>query len=857
MMEWSYINISIVLDKDILICYNITIYGNIVLNESVFEFQAPFKTDEKRGVCMELNVDQIRIVNMKPNGHCLVKGVAGSGKTTVAVNRIPNLLNHYIQSGEKVLIITYNKTLINYTKHLMKDADIQENLFFDAGALAPVEICTIDSLIMKYARKIGKLTGFEIATSYQMREAMRQAIHSVQKKYENEALITQENVQFLLEEVDWMKSCRYITREVYQNADRVGRMSIGENRFRLNKNSATRNAIFDVFIEFENNLTGKRMTDFKSNGIHVLQAFESGKLSAEQYSHVIVDESQDLTRVQLELVKYLFDGSKPSNSIMFIADVAQSIYTHSWLSNHSFKSIGFDMAGKSSILSKNYRTTYEIAQAAYSLIQNDNNLGNNDNFVEPTAIERHGERPYFAFFQSQEEEISFIVERVKALSVQYSLKDMVVLGATRPYLEHIEQGLLAKGIDAKIFIKDKEDFEKEQVKLYTLHSIKGLEFPIVFIAGINKGLLPYAEEQTPLGRKLLYVGMTRAKQQLYLSYAKEPSVYVNEMDHSLLQSCDTELSSFYKVPIIEYCFREQLRDINSREEMVRQWMIKECMVRWNYPLQSMKIEYPVQKFSSSGFVDIVLHKYVDGKEVPFILIEVKQKDADLERAMAQLKSYASCISTAEYIVVTDGYQTRMEQYNGRTFSKVSALPVFQQNLGSMYRTYTYENLKKKNKYLYKVNEEDKNDIILKNCNTGEMLDAFSCVRVPVRGSVAAGRLHFVTNQESELMVLPDVLETISENQFLLKVSGDSMIDFNIDDGDIIVMQKQNYAEIGDIVVAGDRRTNEATLKKYYPSEAGVMLVAGNKKYQPIFIEKDNLFINGILIGVLKQDSDPN
>lgn len=53
-------------------------------------------------------------------------------------------------------------------------------------------------------------------------------------------------------------------------------------------------------------------------------------------------------------------------------------------------------------------------------------------------------------------------------------------------------------------------------------------------------------------------------------------------------------------------------------------------------------------------------------------------------------------------------------------------------------------------------------------------------------------------------------------------------------------------------MAGDRRTNEATLKKYYPSEAGGMLVAGNTKYQPIFIEKDNLFINGVLIGILKQ-----
>ena len=79
---------------------------------------------------MELNIDQLRIVNLKPNGHCLVKGVAGSGKTTVAVNRIPHLINHYLEAGEKILILTYNKTLINYTKYMMDYVDLQENLFF-------------------------------------------------------------------------------------------------------------------------------------------------------------------------------------------------------------------------------------------------------------------------------------------------------------------------------------------------------------------------------------------------------------------------------------------------------------------------------------------------------------------------------------------------------------------------------------------------------------------------------------------------------------------------------------------------------------------------------------------------------
>ena len=190
---------------------------------------------------MELNIDQLRIVNLKPNGHCLVKGVAGSGKTTVAVNRIPYLINHYLEEGEKILILTYNKTLINYTKYLMDFVDLQENLFFQVDPSNLVEVCTVDSLIRKYSRKI--LPEFQIAGSKEIKETMLQAIHTVHKKYEDSTILSNQNLQFLTEEIDWLKSCRYLERETYQNVDRQGRMSVGENRFRLPKNSQIRNEI--------------------------------------------------------------------------------------------------------------------------------------------------------------------------------------------------------------------------------------------------------------------------------------------------------------------------------------------------------------------------------------------------------------------------------------------------------------------------------------------------------------------------------------------------------------------------------------------------------------------------------------
>ena len=59
----------------------------------------------------DLNIDQKRVVNSIPNGHSLVKGVAGCGKTAIAIHRIPTLINHYLEDKEKILLVTFNRYL--------------------------------------------------------------------------------------------------------------------------------------------------------------------------------------------------------------------------------------------------------------------------------------------------------------------------------------------------------------------------------------------------------------------------------------------------------------------------------------------------------------------------------------------------------------------------------------------------------------------------------------------------------------------------------------------------------------------------------------------------------------------------
>jgi len=82
--------------------------------------------------------------------------------------------------------------------------------------------------------------------------------------------------------------------------------------------------------------------------------------------------------------------------------------------------------------------------------------------------------------------------------------------------------------------EDREDSVEEEVSLMTVHAAKGLEFPVVFMIGINKGQFPHQRSMsTPEGleeeRRLFYVAITRAKNLLYLSYSCDQSIFLDDL----------------------------------------------------------------------------------------------------------------------------------------------------------------------------------------------------------------------------------------------------------------------------------------------------------------------------------------
>lgn len=123
------------------------------------------------------------------------------------------------------------------------------------------------------------------------------------------------------------------------------------------------------------------------------------------------------------------------------------------------------------------------------------------------------------------------------------------------------------------------------------------------------------------------------------------------------------------------------------------------------------------------------------------------------------------------------------------------------------------------------------------------------VSVPLLGKVACGNPIEAIENPNEFFSLPASLIPAKESIFTLKCSGDSMINVGIYDSDIVIVQKQNVAKNGDIVVA---MTNEGdvTLKTFYKEDGHIRLQPENDSLSPIILE--SCVILGKAIGLYRK-----
>ena len=257
----------------------------------------------------------------------------------------------------------------------------------------------------------------------------------------------------------------------------------------------------------------------------VIDGVGRGQIPAAQYGAVLVDEGHDFNPEWLKLIAQMV--SVDTNYLLLLYDDAQSIYAPT-KRKISFRQLGIQAQGRTTILRLNYRNTAEVLAVAYAFAESVLSPEEADDdgipLIRPESAERHGPKPELVRLPRFEQEVNYIGARFKALQAEgRKWGEMAVVYRNNFMGEQVVAHFEREGIPTQWWASSKERsmsaLSANTVKVITMHSAKGLEFSMVAIPGL--GYLPHAKEDETAETRLLYVGMTRAMDQLLLTHHKE------------------------------------------------------------------------------------------------------------------------------------------------------------------------------------------------------------------------------------------------------------------------------------------------------------------------------------------------
>lgn len=450
--------------------------------------------------------------------HVLVRGIPGSGKTIVLVSKIKSILEE--NPNAKILFITYNNTLKNYIINSLEELECDLN---------NIEVSTYYTWAKETLIGIDK----DIKNPYQLIEGI------IQQKYQEARIKDGKSHRFfevvkdkmgkekdnpyevfLREEYSWLKGKGIRTRSIYLKEKRTGR---GEG---LQEND--RNIVYDYVESIDTELAKQKFTPNEVLAIEVLDNIEAIKKNY-VYDGIFIDEAQDLTQHQMKTMSHLLQKGQ----LCIAADLGQKIYK----TEYTWKSADIRVRGGRIVsLDLAHRCTVQVMDLATSLLKHDPLVKSEGELREYNA-ERTGPKPQVIEVVGQKWETDTVSQLVREMLSDNQKVKIGVLALANKSVTNIINQLERAGLPVCKIDKDGGDLKSAGVKVMTMHAAKGLEFDHVIITGLNAGKFPPMwncteadkQERIEVNRRLLYVSMTRAKQQLYITYKGKPTQYIGEM----------------------------------------------------------------------------------------------------------------------------------------------------------------------------------------------------------------------------------------------------------------------------------------------------------------------------------------
>jgi superfamily I DNA/RNA helicase/mRNA-degrading endonuclease RelE of RelBE toxin-antitoxin system len=470
---------------------------------------------------LKLDPEQEKLKDFGNSGPTLVKGGPGTGKSTLALYRVKRLLE---QGDKPILFTTYTKALVAYSEQLL------EQLLGQSPKAAGVEVTTVDSIARHYYIQSGGQTNF--AKPGNSLSCLEAALQSAEMPGTNpfDRQVRRQTLQrlgttYLLQEIqDVIEAWGISSLDDYLAHERRGRGTPLKANIRA--------AIWSVYQQWQSLMVQKGYITWEQLRLKALHSVQA--LPQPPYQAVVIDEAQDLSPVALRLLLALVPSL---DGIYLTADASQSLYQRGF----NWKQVHADLkvTGRTLVLKRNYRNTQQIAAACATILQN-TQAGDPECLVQEFSPYQ-GDVPSIFLTDSTDREIKAIETFFTNAAKRFRLPihGGAVLCPNSQMGKTIAQKLSDRSITASFVTGEQIDINAPFIKVLTLHSAKGLEFPFVAIVGLQEGRLPYLPADVPADevvtltdeqRRLFYVGCSRAMRALMVCGSQsQPSQFLSPL----------------------------------------------------------------------------------------------------------------------------------------------------------------------------------------------------------------------------------------------------------------------------------------------------------------------------------------
>jgi len=457
---------------------------------------------------------QKQLVRRTYSGPARIKGVAGSGKTVVAIHRARYLARTVLTQGKRILFLTYGSRLPQVVYYLLEHLAGE-----DALELEAIECLTVHQWCYRFLSRHGKRPVIDNSGDA-YRAALDYAISDATLRHPGLRLWSRPS-SFFADEIRYAIKGRAIaTLEQYLALERSGRGTPLQKQ--------ERQAVYAVYQSYQAYLQSRGLWDYDDFILEALHLLEAGT-TANDYSAAIVDEIQDLTEAVMRLIRRVIPSGP--NDLFLVGDGLQRIYS----GGYALGRLGINITGRGTLLRKNYRNTQQILRAAHAIMsdQKVDDLDETEGEVpEPEYSVRQGDVPLLRRFHSPDQELQWIGQEIRRLKAQkgYKDRDFALLYRWRRPYENLIRRYLGSEMRLVELGREANSYFGPGAKCTTFHSAKGLEFKVVFVVGVTDGQFLPRDDWSLEGeelhdylareRRLLYVAMTRARDLLYLTCSR-------------------------------------------------------------------------------------------------------------------------------------------------------------------------------------------------------------------------------------------------------------------------------------------------------------------------------------------------